>query len=134
MVLILSVKFKTKEDQNHYEIYVCGNAKCYHVRLNTDKKKTVESFGFTNPYRVYYLIRNRGIIIKRYASLFQLFIFSVVFYPLFFFYYGIILIKFNRLDYLKYHAKGFFAGLSYVILNKLVLIELGDSNPPPNKL
>ena len=106
-----------------YKVYLCGSAKCYHDRLPTDRLNTVDSFGFTNPQRVYYLIRNRGIIVKRYARLFQLLIFSVVFYPLFFFYYGIILIKFNRLDYLKYHLKGFIAGVIYIILNKLVVIE-----------
>ena len=112
--------------KKHYEIYVCGNAKCYHDRLTTDRKNTVESFGFTNPYRVYYLIRNRGVIAKKYASLFQLMIFSGLYYPLYFFYYGIILIKFNRLDYLKYHVKGFLAGMIYIIRNKLVLFEFGS--------
>ena len=114
--------------KKHYEIYVCGNAKCYHDRLTTDRKNTVESFGFTNPYRVYYLIRNRGVMVKRYASLFQLMIFSGLYYPLFFFYYGIILIKFNRLDYLKYHIKGFLAGVIYLIKNKLVFFKFGESS------
>lgn len=118
--------------KKHYEIYVCGNAKCYHDRLTTDRKNTVESFGFTNPYRVYYLIRNRGVIAKKYASLFQLMIFSGLYYPLFFFYYGIILIKFNRLDYLKYHVKGFLAGVIYIIKKNWYFLNLGveDYLPP----
>ena len=109
--------------RKYYQVYVCGKAKCYHDRLDTEKNNSVESYGFTNIYRVYYLIRNRAIMIKRYASLFQLIVFCIIFYPLFFFFYGFVLYKFKRIDYLKYHMRGFYAGLKYIFQNKLVYIE-----------
>jgi len=103
--------------RKQYEIYVCGNAKCYHDRLFTDRENSIESYGFTNSFRVYYLIRNRGIIIKRYSNIFQILVFSLIFYPSFFIYYAIILIRFQRIDYLKIHLKGFLSGVNYILNN-----------------
>jgi GT2 family glycosyltransferase len=103
----------------YYNSYICGKAKCYHDRLVTDELNSLESYGFTNLYRVFYLIRNRAIIIKRYGNKLQTIIFTLLFYPLFFLYYGLIIIKYKRLDYLKYHLKGFISGILYIANNHL---------------
>ncbi len=107
----------------YYRIYLVGNAKCFHDRLLSDDTKSLENYGFTNYNRVYYLIRNRGIIIKRHASTLQTIIFTILCYPLFFIYYGIIFIKHKRLDYFSVHVKGFVSGLIYILSNRLKKLE-----------
>ena len=108
---------------NHCKIYLCGSAKCYHDRLYTDKINSLEGYGFLNKYRVFYLIRNRCVMIARYANILQKLIFLFIFYPIIFVYYSLIFLKYKSINYLLYHLKGFLAGLIYIFHKKLVMIK-----------
>jgi GT2 family glycosyltransferase len=96
-------------------IMLCGKAKCYHDRPREPNKRTLRHFGFTNKYRVYYLSRNRAVIIKRYSNFLQKIIFLTLLYPMFTIYYSVILLSFGRRDYLKNHIRGTLAGIYYFL-------------------
>jgi len=108
---------------SHCKIYLCGNAKCYHDRLHTDKINSLAGYGFLNNHRVFCLIRNRCVMIIRYANIFQKLIFLLIFYPIIFIYYSLIFIKYKSIKYLIYHLKGFLAGLKYIYHKKLIMFK-----------
>jgi len=107
----------------HYSILLVGKAICYHDKPREVKKKTIRRYGFTNEYRVYYLARNRAVIIKRYSNLIHKFMFIVIFYPLFTIYYSILLISFRKMNYLKFHIRGTIAGIYYFISDKFMEVK-----------
>ncbi len=108
----------------NYSIYICSNAKSYHDIPSKQEDKSLRYYGLDTPFDVYYRMRNRGIIIKRYSNSFQKTIFFLIFYPLYFVYYSWIILKYKKSDYLKFHLKGTLAGLNYFLLNRLKELKI----------
>jgi len=110
--------------KKHCTIYVCGNALCYHDRPPDVKIKSLRQFGITNGYRVYFLARNRAVVINRYSNIFQKTIFILLFYPIYTLYYSLIFLLYEKYDYLYLYLKGTVDGICYFINNDLKQITI----------
>lgn len=80
-------------------------AKCYHD-VPIRAKNLLRSMGFENGKRVYYFQRNRGVFTGKYGTLSDKWCLGLVFYPLFFFGYGLIFLLKGRTDFFLQHWKG----------------------------
>lgn len=90
------------------------DAKCYHD-IPTPEQDRLRSWGFNHPRRAYYFQRNRGLLIGRYGSLIQKFVFGLVFYPFFTLGYGMFFVLQQRWSLLKAHLRGTVEGYKRLI-------------------
>jgi len=90
-----------KIKQNWYKIWISPSAIDYHDHpINDSILRLVNT-----PQKAFSTIRNRVIIMKRYANKKQFFIFILLFYPVFIFSYAYFMIREKRFDLLKHHFK-----------------------------
>jgi len=111
-----------------YKVFISGQAICYNdASVLSVQNRDKSHYGFTSNRRVFHLTRDRAVLIKRYANKFQRFFFITLFYPISFFYRGLILLKFREISYLKSHIQGTLAGINYFLFNKLRAMKNEDN-------
>jgi len=107
----VELDFFTRINRKYADLQLATHLKawCYH-QIPVFSYNNLRSMGLYHKKGVYYLQKNRAVLIKRYAKSYQIILFSIFFYPLltilYFFFY---LIK-KRVNYLSPLLKGTIAG------------------------
>ena len=89
-------------------------AKDYHD-VPTFQSSFLRSLGFDTNLRVYYFQRNRGLLVKRYGTIFDKLSLFFIFYPIFFMIYSVLFVLYRKWDFLKSHIKATKDGYSYLL-------------------
>jgi GT2 family glycosyltransferase len=112
----MDLQFKIKK--LGYLFGIQPNCKSFHKIVPNRDNFTVRLV--KSPEKAFSTIRSRAVIIKRYAAIWQLVIFSTVFYPLFFLGYLYTLIREKEYKSVKAHFLGFYSGYVYILTNKFI--------------
>ena len=104
-----------------FKVIFCPKAKLWHCLKKEANIKTIRALGYNLPMRAYYLARNRVIFMKRHTSKINLFIFILIFYPIFTLYFVYKIIIFGGgWRFLGPHLKGTFDGIKYIFGGRIV--------------
>lgn len=98
-----------------YRVMYCPQAVTCHNTLLSGPSATP----FKVPMRAYFFAKNRVIYMKKYSSIWQFWVFMIVFYPLFTIYYLSKINWIHNFSTIKMHLLGTWDGLIYGIIGKL---------------
>jgi GT2 family glycosyltransferase len=99
-----------------YSVGVDPKAICFHDISSGDGSKLRL---ISSPEKCFSTMRNRMIIMKRYALTLNLIFFCLFFYPTFFIYYFIYILKERRFDLISSHVRGFMAGYYFLFFDAI---------------
>jgi GT2 family glycosyltransferase len=94
-----------------FRVVIVPEAKTYHRTFLPEQN--ARSFGFDTPQRIYYLIRNRVLFMKRHAPFANFLIYLLFFYPMYVVYFALKIIRYKP-DILLGFIKGVFHAYLYV--------------------
>ncbi len=110
-----------RAEQAGYKILYIPKAVTYHDTKLPENDTLRGKFGADEPYRLYYIARNRLIFMKRYGKNFPIFL--IFFYPLGTLYYLYNLIKYKRPELFSSYLKGTKDGFKMLLTGKSKAIQ-----------
>ncbi len=101
-----------------YKVYCIPSAKLWHnVHKPSGVDAKLQNIGLVTPNRTFYVSRNKIVFMTKHADRLNLFVFILIFVPLYAVYYNLMIIKGKRWDILKYYWLGVLAGIGFFLRN-----------------
>ena len=98
-----------------FKVILCPKAKVWHnYPLPKDQSGLRATIGFDNPYRIYYVAKNRTIFMKRFSSILNFYIFILIFNNLFLIVYFFYFLRYRKYILIKNYLKGYIDGLKLI--------------------